>query len=101
MRRGSLPVADLLSAGRLVKQVPDRVALTRAVDGAELDVLASDANIATFSPWADAMLYEAGLRSARVIVQAAGYRIDAGAGAHIPPSTELTPSRATRIMPCS
>lgn len=31
--------------------------------------------------WADAMLFEAGLRAARVIVQAAGYRIDAGKGA--------------------
>lgn len=29
------------------------------------------------------MLYEAGLRSARVIVQAAGYRIDASARAHV------------------
>ena len=28
------------------------------------------------------MLYEAGLRAARVIVQSAGYRIDAGRGAH-------------------
>ena len=28
------------------------------------------------------MLYEAGLRAARVIVQAAGYRIDSGKGAH-------------------
>ncbi len=28
------------------------------------------------------MLYEAGLRCSRIIVQAAGYRIDAGAGAH-------------------
>lgn len=29
------------------------------------------------------MLYEAGLRSARAIVQAAGFRIDAGARAHV------------------
>ena len=73
----------MLDAGRLVTQASDRLALAQVIGSAERDVLAADANIATFSPWADAMLYEAGLRAARVIVQAAGYRIDAGAGAHV------------------
>lgn len=83
MRRAPLSVVEMLGAGRLVVQAPDRVTLGHVLDGAERDVVASDANIAAFSPWAEAMLYEAGLRSARVIVQAAGYRIDAGAGAHV------------------
>lgn len=76
-------IEDMLDAGRLVTQASDRLALAQVIGSAERDVLAADANIATFSPWADAMLYEAGLRAARVIVQAAGYRIDAGAGAHV------------------
>ena len=76
-------IEDMLDAGRLVTQASDRLALAQVIGSAERDVLAADANFATFSPWADAMLYEAGLRAARVIVQAAGYRIDAGAGAHV------------------
>ena len=69
--------------GRLVAQAPDRVNLAQLADEAERDVLAADANASAFGPWADVMLYEAGLRSARAIVQAAGYRIDTGAGAHV------------------
>lgn len=76
-------IQDLVAAGRLVTQAPDRLALAQVLESAERDVLAADANVETFSPWADAMLYEAGLRAARVIVQAAGHRIDAGAGAHV------------------
>lgn len=78
-----LTLKEMLDAGRLVAQAPDRIALANVIGSAERDVLAADANVATFSPWADAMLYEAGLRAARVIVQAAGYRIDSGAGAHV------------------
>lgn len=74
---------QMLDAGRLIVQAPDRVALSQVIENADRDVLAADANVVTFSPWAEAMLYEAGLRAARVIVQAAGYRIDAGAGAHM------------------
>lgn len=76
-------IAELVEAGRLIPQRPDAHALGEALATASRDLLASDANRETFTPWADAMLYEAGLRSARVIVQAAGYRIDAGARAHV------------------
>ena len=76
-------VAELLEAGRLVRQPADVRALREALVLAARDINAADANRDTFTPWADAMLYEAGLRSARVIVQAAGYRIDAGARAHV------------------
>lgn len=75
-------IARLVSEGRLVAQVPDIRALDETLDRAERDIAAADANLATFSPWSDAMLYEAGLRAARAIVQASGFRIDAGAGAH-------------------
>ena len=50
MRRVPTTVADLVAAGRLVEQAPDRFALGLVVDGAERDVLASDANLATCSP---------------------------------------------------
>ena len=73
----------MVAAGRLAEQAPDRFSLGLVVEGAERDVLASDANLATFGPWADVMLYEAGLRSARAIVQAGGFRIDSGARAHV------------------
>lgn len=83
MRREPVSVEGLIAAGRLVPQAPDAPALTLVLGAAALDVTASDANLGEFSPWAETMLYEAGLRAARVIVQAAGYRIDAGLGAHV------------------
>lgn len=83
MKRELPSIAALVGDGRLVGQAPDRTALEATIDGAERDVAAADANLGSFGPWADAMLYEAGLRSARVIVQAAGFRIDAAARAHV------------------
>lgn len=83
MQRGLASVAELLEAGRLVPQAADLRALREALELAARDIQAADANRDSFTPWADAMLYEAGLRGARVIVQAAGYRIDAGARAHV------------------
>lgn len=76
-------IAQLVGEGRLVPQAPDPRALTNALDTAARDIVAADANRRTFTPWADAMLYEAGLRAARAIVGAAGYRIDSGGRAHI------------------
>lgn len=76
-------IAALVAEGRLIVQAPDGMTLAATIDGAERDVAAADANTKDFSPWADTMLYEAGLRSARAIVQANGYRVDAGARAHI------------------
>jgi hypothetical protein len=75
-------ITRLIAEGRLIAQQPDKHTLIETLDGADRDIEAADANLESFSPWSDAMLYEAGLRSARAIVQAAGYRIDAGAGAH-------------------
>lgn len=83
MHKALPSIADLLEAGRLVPQPADLRALREALELSARDIQAADANRETFTPWADAMLYEAGLRGARVIVQAAGYRIDAGARAHI------------------
>lgn len=83
MRRDPASIESLLSSGRILLQAPDPVVLEEMVAAAERDIQAADANKIGFSPWADAMLYEACLRSVRVIVQAAGYRIDSGAGAHV------------------
>ena len=83
MQRDLPSIADLVEAGRLIPQAPDARALGDALAAASRDLLAADANRETFTPWADAMLYEAGLRCARVIVLAGGYRIDAGAKAHM------------------
>lgn len=83
MQRDLASIAELIESGRLIPQAPDAHALEETLAAASRDLLAADANRETFTPWADAMLYEAGLRSARVIVQAAGYRIDAGARAHV------------------
>lgn len=75
-------IEELVAEGRLVALAPDKQALEQALDAAERDVAAAAANVSAFGQWADAMLYEAGLRCARVLVQAGGYRIHAGAGAH-------------------
>lgn len=82
MATGGEVVTRLVTEGRLIRQAPDKRALGETLDGAERDIQAADANLDSFSPWSDAMLYEAGLRAARAIVQAGGFRIDAGAGAH-------------------
>ncbi len=83
MTTGDVTIGRLVAEGRLVQQLPDKATLRATLDSAERDVLAADANLEAFSPWSDAMLYEAGLRSARAIVQASGFRIDAGARAHV------------------
>lgn len=71
---------DLIAEGRLRSQDPDRGQLTETLAAAERDLEAASANVDRFAPWAEAMLYEAGLRAARVIVMSAGYRIAADRG---------------------
>jgi hypothetical protein len=82
MVRALASISELVSAGRLVPQPADAAALLAVLVAGRRDLEAAEANRATYAPWSDVMLYEAGLRAARVIVQAAGYRIDAGKGAH-------------------
>lgn len=68
-------LGELVTDGRLRPQPADPVALRAVLDAAGDDLVAAAA-VATTSPsWAETMLYEAGLRAARVIVQAAGFRI--------------------------
>ena len=82
MVRALASISELVSAGRLVPQPADAAALHAVLLAGRRDLEAAEANRATYAPWSDVMLYEAGLRAARVIVQAAGYRIDAAKGAH-------------------
>lgn len=71
-----------MADGRLVPQAPDRAALRASLNAARRDLQAAEATRADYASWADAMLYEAGMRAARAIVLAAGYRVDAAKGAH-------------------
>jgi len=82
MVRALASITELVSSGRLVPQPPDAAALLAVLVAGRRDLEAAESNRVTYAPWSDAMLYEAGLRAARVIVQAAGYRIDSGKGAH-------------------
>lgn len=73
-------LADLIEGGRLRLQDPDRYALEDVLAAVGQD-LAAAADVADTSPgWSETILYQAGLRCARVIVQAAGYRIAADRG---------------------
>ena len=73
-------LAELVATGRLRPQQLDAAAMESVIEAAEQDVRAADAMAATFPAWAETMLYEAGLRCARAIVHAAGYRISTDRG---------------------
>ncbi len=78
---GSLPeIGEYVADGRLRLQMPDEGALSGVIAAARKDLSAAASNRTAFPAWAETMLYEAGLRCARVIVQAAGYRITADRG---------------------
>ena len=73
-------LAELIADGLLRLQPPDKAALEQSLEAAARDVEAARANVEDFPSWAEAMFYEAGLRSARAIVGAAGYRVAAERG---------------------
>jgi len=75
-------IEALVAEGRLLPQPPDPATRRASLDAARRDVQAAEATRVDYASWADAMLYEAGLRAARAIVLAAGYRVDAAKGAH-------------------
>lgn len=83
MSRPRPAIENLVAQGRLVAQAADIRALEAMIDEADRDIAAADANVNAFGSWADAMLYESGLRSARVIVMAGGFRIVARDRAHV------------------
>lgn len=93
-------LAELIAAGRLRPQEPDDDALMETLELAERDLEAAAANTDQFAPWAETMLYEAGLRAARVIVMAGGYRIAADRGhvTAIDAADALTSHRHHRIF---
>ena len=68
-------LAELLADGLLRLQPPDRAALDASLEAAARDIEAAGANVEPFPSWAEAMFYEAGLRCARAIVAAGGFRI--------------------------
>lgn len=73
-------LGELVADGRLRPQPVDRAALRAVLETARKDIRAESVIAATSPPWAETMLYEAGLRAARVIVQAGGFRIAADRG---------------------
>lgn len=93
-------VADLVAEGRLRPQESDPNTLAETLDLAERDLEAAAANKERFAPWAETMLYEAGLRAARAIVMATGYRISADRGhvTAIDAADALTDGRHHRIF---
>ena len=91
-------IGDLVAKGRLRVQRPDRRALMETLESARRDLPVAEAIRATSPNWAEAILYEAGLRCARVIVQAAGWRISADHGHQtaIDAADEITGGRSHR-----
>jgi hypothetical protein len=83
MRAQPTSVQALVSEGRLAVQPPDARILADILEEATRDIAAADANMADFGSWADTMIYEAGLRAVRVIVQSAGYRVVVRDRAHV------------------
>jgi hypothetical protein len=73
-------IEELTADGRLRPQRPDRHTLEKTLESAQQDVNAAAAMEGTSLAWAESILYEAGLRCARVTVQAAGWRITADRG---------------------
>lgn len=73
-------LAELIADGLLHLQPPDRAALEVSLDAARRDLDAASANVAAFPAWAETIFYEAGLRCARAIVGAGGYRISSERG---------------------
>ena len=71
---------ELIADGRLRIQRLDRHALEEVIAAARADLVAARAMAAISPGWTEAILYEAGLRCARVIVQAQGFRISADKG---------------------
>lgn len=73
-------LGDLIAGQRLRIQEPDPRALGEVLEAVEQDLAAAADVAGTSLGWAETILYQAGLRCARVIVQAAGYRIAADRG---------------------
>lgn len=81
MTASSRPSLDVfITDGRLRAQRSDVFTLEQMLDAARRDLDAADKMLEESRSWTEAILYEAGLRCARVIVQAAGWRIAADRG---------------------
>lgn len=93
-------LAQLIADGRLRTARPDRNNLMETLELARRDLPAAEAISDSSPSWAEAILYEAGLRCARVIVQAAGWRIaaDRGHQTAIDAADEITGGRLHRTF---
>lgn len=80
MTESPVDLDELIADGRLRPQPPDAVALRAMLAAARADVAASRIVRRASPSWSETMLYEAGLRASRVIVQAHGFRIAAERG---------------------
>ena len=91
---------QLVAEGRLRLQSADRQMLEKTLESARQDVAAASAMEKASLSWTEAILYEAGLRCARIIVQAAGWRIaaDRGHQTAIDAADALTDGRLHRIF---
>lgn len=91
---------ELVAEGRLRLQRADRQVLEKTLASAHQDVAAASAMEEASFGWTEAILYEAGLRCARIIVQAAGWRIaaDRGHQTAIDAADALTDGRLHRIF---
>jgi hypothetical protein len=80
MTHDLVDLGEFVADGRLRPQRADPVALRAVLDATKDDLVAAATVVTTSPSWAETMLDEAGLRTARVIVQAAGCRIVADRG---------------------
>ena len=98
MKPDLVDLGALVADGRLRPQDPDRHTLELVLAAALTDLAASTAVERTSPAWAESIVYEAGLRAARTIVQAAGFRIavDRGHVTAIDAADALTDGRLHR-----
>lgn len=100
MPDGRPDVAELLASGSLHPQTPDANELRAMLNAAEQDLKAAESIGDRFPARAEAILYEAGLRAARIVVMASGYRIavERGHVTAIDAADALTEGRRHRLF---
>lgn len=88
-------IADLVAEGRLRLQEPDLDALIETLDLAVRDVEAAAANESRFAPWAETMLYEAGLRTSASYQRRRSGATSSATRHQLPPQEQLPRSASS------